>query len=236
VLLAVLGGCTRNAATEPTLAPLPDESRLQTVGRSTYFVLEPGHQLSLASPTGDAVMVITVTDQTRRVLGVQTRVVELRELVGGELRKVTRGFLAIDSVNGDVWRFGEEVEQYQDNRIAGRQGTWYAGEGGATAGVLVPGRPVAGQQLYRGYAPDVSADWFEVEDVDATLLTPMGRFTGCLHLEVTDPLTPVFYKSSVLATVYRERQFYAAGIGLIARQDLRLRHVGHASAERPPSR
>jgi hypothetical protein len=228
LMLAVLGGCAKDARTGPMLAPLPDESRLQTIGRSTYFVLEPGHQLSLANDGGSAVLTIAVTDDTRRVSGVQTRVVEQRDLVGGELRKVTRSFLAIDALSGDVWRFGEEVEQYQNNKIAGRQGSWLAGEAGATAGILVPGRPVVGQQLYQGYAPDVSSEWFEVISVQTTLNTPIGRFSDCLQLLVTDPLMPIWAKKSVLANVYRENRFYAAGIGLIGKQDLCLRHVGKA--------
>ena len=56
---------------------------LSSIGANLFFILEPGWFLVLEGKDGeeDARLTITVLDQTRRVAGVETRVVEEREEV-----------------------------------------------------------------------------------------------------------------------------------------------------------
>src|SRR5947207_2968698 len=67
-------------------------SDFASTGRNDYFVLEQGYQLTLEGTDEGkpARLVITVLDQTRRVDGVETRVVEERESAGDELVEVSR--------------------------------------------------------------------------------------------------------------------------------------------------
>ena len=73
-----------------------DKSRLGPTGRGKYWVLEPGSTLNYKSDEGDT-LVIRVTDETRVVDGVTTRVVEERETAHGKLAEISRNFMAIDA-------------------------------------------------------------------------------------------------------------------------------------------
>src|SRR5439155_795531 len=66
----------------------PDE--LVSTGRNSYFILEPGYTLVLAG--GGAQLTITVLNETKKVDGVETRVVEERETKGGQLIEVARNY------------------------------------------------------------------------------------------------------------------------------------------------
>src|SRR5262245_66204801 len=83
------------------------ESRtLLTKGRSEYFVLEPGFRLELQG--GDTKLHITVLDETKKVAGVETRVVEEREWKNGALHEVSRNYFVICEQTRDVVYFGED--------------------------------------------------------------------------------------------------------------------------------
>ena len=180
---------------------------LMATGRNEFFILEPGFQLVLEG--GNEKVAITVLDETRTITGLETRLVEEREWINGTLIEVSRNFFAICPATGDVFYFGEEVDDFKDGAIVGHSGAWVAGEGGARAGLIMPGDPTPGMRYYQEIAPDVALDRAEVIGIDETLITPAGTFTGALKTEETSGL-----KS--------ERGFktYAPGIGLI--QDERL--------------
>jgi hypothetical protein len=84
--------------------------KLTHTGESKYFVLMPGFQTVLASRKEK--LTITVLDETKKINGIITRVVEERELQKGKLSEVSRNFMAMDPKNGDVFYFGEEVDIY----------------------------------------------------------------------------------------------------------------------------
>ena len=179
-----------------------DRTRLRSTGRGRYLVLEPGHRVELAG--GGSRLVVTVTNRTRRVDGVETRVVEEREQHAGQLVEVSRNYLAIDPGTGDVYYFGEDVDEYEGGRLAGHGGSWHAGEGGARFGLLVPGAPTTGDRFQQELAPGVAEDRGEVLGVDATVTTPVGTFAHCLDLRETSPLDRD-----------ASHKQYAPGVGLI---------------------
>src|SRR5689334_21482765 len=70
-----------------------DKAQLVPHGKNPYFSLEPGDFLVLE---GDGEqLTITVLEQAKKVDGVETRVVEERELKNGKLAEVSRNFFAI---------------------------------------------------------------------------------------------------------------------------------------------
>src|SRR5262245_56032648 len=95
-----------------------DLKALKTTGRNDYFLLEPGARSTFRGREGGkaAELVITVLDETRTVGGVDTRVVEERETVGGEIVEVSRNYFAIGP-NGDVYYFGEAVDAYKHGKV-----------------------------------------------------------------------------------------------------------------------
>ena len=193
-----------------------DECALGATGRTEFFILEPGFQIVLEG--GNERVAITVLDETKTITGIVTRVVEEREWVGESLIEVSRNFFAICESTGDVFYFGEEVDDFANGELVGHGGAWLVGEEEARAGLIMPGNPVIGMRYYQEIAPDVALDRAEVISIDETLTTPAGIFTGVLKTEETSGLK-------------KERGFktYASGIGLIQDEALLLVEYGLVS-------
>ena len=190
-----------------------ERTQLEASGSSRYFILEPGHQLVLEH--GDERVVITVTNDTRKVDGVTTRVVEERETKGPNLVEVSRNFFARDSTSGDAYYFGEEVDIYKNGKVVSHDGAWSAGAGGAKFGLFMPGAPVTGSRFYQEIAPRVAMDRVRVVAVDEKLQTPAGLFEHCVRLEESTPLEPGV----------KDVKVFAPGVGLV--QDGSLKLVRH---------
>jgi uncharacterized membrane protein YkoI len=197
------------------------EAAWSSTGRNPFFVLEPGWQLVLeGEEDGEtARLTITVLDQTRTVAGVETRVVEEREEQDGELVEVSRNFMAISRLTGAVGYFGEEVDLYEDGRVVKHEGAWLAGEAGARFGLLLPGAPAVGARFYQEVAPGAALDRAEILGLTDTLVTPAGRFEGCLRVRESSALE----KGS-------EVKLHAPGIGLVQEEHLRLVRFGPRGA------
>jgi len=180
-----------------------------SLGRNPYFILVPGHQLTLES--AEEKVVITVLDETRMIGNVETRVVEEREEEDGQLKEVSRNFFATCREHGDVFYFGEEVDDYDEGRIVGHGGAWRADEPNSKAGILMPGTILLGARHYQEIAPN-AMDRAEIVANDVTLATPAGLFHHCVRVEETSGLDPdeKCYKT------------YAPGVGLVQDEDLLL--------------
>jgi uncharacterized membrane protein YkoI len=180
-----------------------------TVGRNRFFSLIPGHQLVLQS--SEEKVVITVLDETKKIGNVKTRIVEEREEKDGELAEVSRNFFAICKEHGDVFYFGEEVDDYKDGKIVAHSGAWRADEADSQAGIIMPGTILLGARHYQEIAPN-AMDRAEIISDDVTMVTPAGTFKNCLRVEETSGLDPdeKCYKT------------YAPGVGLIQDEDLLL--------------
>ena len=93
-----------------------DRKNLSASGESQYFPLTPGLRLHFAH--GRNTLVRSVLNETKLVDGVETRVVEDRESNGGKLVEVARDYYAVDRSTGDVYYFGEDVDNYKDGKVA----------------------------------------------------------------------------------------------------------------------
>ena len=180
-----------------------------STGRNRYFILEPGYQLVLKS---DAEKVtITVLDETKIIGDVETRVVEEREEVNGQLKEVSRNFFAICKEHGDVFYFGEEVDDYKNGKVVGHSGAWRADEKDSKADIIMPGTILLGARHYQEIAPN-AMDRAEIIHDNVTMKTPAGTFNNCIKVVETSGLDPddKCYKT------------YAPGVGLIQDEDLLL--------------
>jgi hypothetical protein len=180
-----------------------DRSRLGTEGNNPYFVLTPGLKLHYAQ--GRNTVVTAVLAETKRIDGVEARAVEYREARNGKLIEVTRDYFAVDRVTGDVYYMGEDVDVYKNGKVAGHEGAWLAGSGGARFGLMMPGRIKLGRKFYQEYAPGVAMDRAEVVGTGESVTTPAGTFRDCVRMKETSPLEK-------LAVEYK---VYAPGIGLV---------------------
>lgn len=195
------------------------QCNLLPTGRNEYFILEPGHQLVLQ---GDGTKLqITVLDETKSVDGVLTRVVEEREWKDGELYEVARNYFAICEATKDVFYFGEDVDFYQNGKVANHDGSWLAGNGN-TAGLIMSGTPKVGMKYYQEIAPRVAMDRAEIISLTETCKTPAGTFSHCMKVK----------EGTALDVDEEEYKYHAPGIGLIEDGDLLLTKVGRGSGEK----
>ena len=193
-----------------------DPAELTTSGENPYFVLEPGFQAEFDG--GGTRLVITVTNDVKRVDGVDTRVVEERETKNGHLIEVSRNYFAISRRTSAVFYFGEDVDMYENDRVVSHEGAWLAGVAGAKYGLMMPAPILIGARFYQEIAPKVAMDRAEVLGMTEIVKTPAGEFRNCVKIEETTPLEPGV----------REAKFYARGIGLVQDGDLKLVKHGRA--------
>jgi hypothetical protein len=224
-LLTLLTGllCVTAAAADKkfTDAFEVDKSDLASVGTNRFLILAPGYELVLEGREGPrkTTLTVTVLPETKQVDGVETRVVEERETVGGKVVEVSRNYFAISRRTGDVFYFGEDVDDYKDGKVVGHAGKWLSGVAGARFGLIMPGRPLLGARYYQELAPKAAMDRAEVVSLTDRLETPAGTFENCLKTEETSAIESG-----------REYKLYAPGIGLI--QDGGLKLVRHGFARR----
>ena len=158
-----------------------------------------------------------MTNDTKTVEGVVTRVVEEREWKNGKLYEVARNYFAICEHTKDVYYFGEDVDFYDaKGNVVKHDGTWLAGQNGNRAGLIMPGMPKPKMKYYQEIAPGVAMDRAEVVSVNETCRTPAGVFKSCLKVKETSPLDRTM----------AEYKYHAPGIGLVQDEDLRLVRYG----------
>jgi hypothetical protein len=192
-------------------------------GRNTYFILEPGYQLTLEGiEDGDSVvLLVTVLDETQDVDGIVTRVVEEREFHNGEIIEVSRNFFAFCRTYASVFYFGEDVDIYEAGKPVGHEGSWRAGQDGFRPGLMMPGLVLKGASYYQEIAPGTAIDRARIVSTDTTFQTPVGSFGHCLITEETSALEPGA----------REYKVYAPDVGLIKDGGLQLTKLGAARPE-----
>jgi hypothetical protein len=212
------------AAHDPEYTSTFDRQRctFATAGTNPYFPLWPGYALVLEGEeeddeggTVELVVAITVTTDTQVVDGVRTRVVEERESEDGELVEVSRNFFALCRETGDLWYFGEDVDDYEDGEIVGHGGGWRAGVADAVPGILMPGTPFIGARFFQENAPGEAQDIGEVVSLTESLDLPFGSFDNLLYVEEGSALDPDDHSE----------KWYAHGIGLVKDEEIELVQV-----------
>lgn len=199
-----------------------DRCTFTTVGSSPYFPLWPGYALVLEGEELDddeelveTQAIMTVTADTEMVDGVLTRVFEERESEDGELVEVSRNFLAVCRETGDVWYFGEDVDDYEDGEIVGHEGAWRAGIDGAEPGILMPGTPILGARYMEEIAPGTALDHAEIVAMGAEITVPFGTFDDTVET----------VSGSALDPEEADEKAWARGVGNIIDEELELTDV-----------
>jgi hypothetical protein len=170
------------------------------------FPLAPGTKYVFEGDTEDGFVRIEVevTAQRKEILGVSCIVVHAVEYVDGEVVEDTFDWFAQD-VDGNVWYFGEDSKEIEDGTVVSTEGSWEAGVDGAQPGIVMLGIPTVGTTYQQELSPGVAEDMATVVGLDATVMTPLGTFEGCLETEDFTPLEPGITES----------KFYAAGYGTV---------------------
>ncbi len=145
---------------------------------------------------------VTVTSETKTILGIEARVVHDVATEDGQLVEDTYDWYAQDA-EGNIWYLGEDTKAYEDGKVKSTEGSWQAGVDGAQPGILLPAHPRAGmtyrQEYYEGEAEDVAS----VVSLEEKAEAPYGSFDRVLMTKEYTPLEPK----------QLEYKFYAHGVG-----------------------
>jgi hypothetical protein len=155
-------------------------------------------------------IVVTVTNDTKLILGVTTTVVHDVVSAGGQITEDTYDWYAQDTA-GNVWYFGEDAKQYEGGQLVGTEGSWEAGVDGAEPGIVMHAtQPAIGSEYRQEYYACVAEDMAEVISLNESVTVPYGSFDNCLQTHEFSPLEPDA----------NEDKYYAPGVGLVLVVDL----------------
>jgi hypothetical protein len=126
--------------------PLPPASDFVAAVTNQFFPLVPGTVFRYRQDSDDGVetVVVTVTAQSKTILGIAATVVHDQEFFDGELIEDTFDWFAQDK-NGNVWYLGEATCEIENNVCESTEGSWQAGVNGAQAGIIMWADPAAHQ-------------------------------------------------------------------------------------------
>lgn len=153
---------------------------------------------------GKARVEVTVTARTKKILGIDARVVHDFLTENGQVTEDTFDWYAQDA-DGNIWYLGEDTKELEDGKVVSTEGSWEGGVDGAQPGVLIPGKPKVGliyrQEYYKGQAEDLA----QVLSVDESQKVAYGSFDHLLETKENTPLEPGVV----------EHKYYAKGVGPI---------------------
>lgn len=194
-----------------------DKADLASTGTNPYFVLEAGYVLTFEGKEDgkDIKLVITVLDETKKIDGVETRIVEERETENGEPAEISRNYFVISKKTNSVYYFGEDVDIYKNGKVVAHEGSWHSGEKGARYGMMMPGIPLIGARFHQEVAPEIAMDRAEIQSLTEKLEAPAGKFENVLKIEETTPLEKD-----------KAYKYYAKGVGLVQDGVLKLVKYG----------
>ena len=202
-LVALAAGCgadERSALPQGSDPVEIDPTAFSAEIDNPYWPMRPGS--TWVYREGDQRVEVTVTDRTRTVLGVETRVVHDLVTENGVPVEDTFDWYAQDS-DGNVWYFGEDTTEFKEGKPPVHAGSWEAGVDGAQPGIVVPADPEVGLSYRQEYYAGEAEDRAKVLSVDERVEVPAGTFEGALQTEDTTPLDPAIV----------EHKFYARGVG-----------------------
>ena len=217
--LLLLAACHKDQGPDPNRKPdetydpiiLPADFTNSTLLSHPYFLMETGKKYVFEGQSEDGVERIEVQrlGQTRTVLGIECIVVNDKVWLEGTLIEDTDDWYAQDN-DGNVWYFGEEVDNYDDNgKFKDHSGAWEAGVDGAKPGIIMPADPRVGQAYREEYYFNEAEDEAEIIGTGLTVQTPYGTFTGCIKTRNWTELEPEV----------TEYKYYAPGLGVVREEN-----------------
>jgi hypothetical protein len=201
-VLVFMAGCTSTPSQEQQKAYTPhiNPSEFTTKVDNEYFPMEPGTTFLYEGGTEHSEM--SVTFETKKVMGVECVVVDHREWEGDMLIERTYDWFAQDK-EGTVWYFGEDTKEYDNGEVVSTKGSWEAGVDGAKPGIIMPSDPKVGHSYHQEYYPGEAMDMARVLSFDASVKVPYGSFDEVLETREWTPLQPGF----------SEKKYYVRGVG-----------------------
>ena len=178
-----------------------------------YFSLPAGKKMVFEATTEDGVnerIEIEILKDTRSIEGVETVVYLDKVYNDGQLVEETRDYLA-QHKNGDVWYFGEDVDNYENGQLKDHDGSFIHGKDGARAGIWMKSEQKVGDSYRQEYYLGEAEDMRDTIATGVTVTTKLATYTDCVKVYDWTPLDP---KS-------REHKYYCPQTGsLVLNEDL----------------
>jgi len=154
---------------------------------------------------GTETITVTVTGDTREILGVTVAVVHDVAEDNGEVVEDTKDWFAQD-IHGNVWYFGEISQEFEDGELVSIEGSWTAGVEGAKPGLIMKADPKVGDVYRQEFSLGNAEDLAEVLSLTGSAAVPAASCNGnCLVTKDFTPLEPDVV----------ENKYYAPGVGLV---------------------
>ncbi len=196
--------CVVDESYDPAIVPADFVAGID----NPLWPLLPGTQFVFEG--GDETITVTVTADTKEILGVTAMVVHDVVTVSGELLEDTYDWYAQDTA-GNVWYLGEDTKEYENGQVVSTAGSWEAGVDGAKAGIVMHAvQPPVGIPYRQEYYACEAEDLAVVVASGQSVTVPHGSFADCLQTREFTPLDPDA----------NEHKYYAPGIGLVLEVDI----------------
>lgn len=185
--------------------PIIDPANFVQQIDNPYMPLVPGTVLTYSGTSDGEPQqnIVTVTSETKLIVGVTCVVVRDQVFAGDELLEDTYDWFAQDKL-GRVWYFGEDSTAYEDGR-ASKEGSWKSGVDGALPGIVMMAEPAPGEPYRQEYYPGIAEDMAQVIETGGKITVPFGSFTQTMTTKEWSPLEPDIV----------EHKTYAPGIGFV---------------------
>jgi hypothetical protein len=189
----LLAGCAMllPAHADETYDPKIDPANFSSKITHPLFTMPIAKVMTFEGKTEDGLEheTIKITGETRIIMGVETLVALDTVMVDGTIVEIAKDYLAQDK-DGNVWYFGEDVDNFENGKLKDHHGAWLAGTKGAKPGIWMPAQPVPGltyrQEFYKGEAEDMA----EVLETKATVKVASGSYDMCTVVHEWTPLEP----------------------------------------------
>jgi hypothetical protein len=191
-------------ASSPPVLKLPPASGFVTRIDNPFFPLRRGTTFTYAGQQDGKPrkVVVTVTQQTKRILGIRATVVYDRVVVDGRPEEKTWDWYAQDK-RGNVWYLGEDSFDFVAGKWKRSDGSWEAGAKGAKAGLIMEVHPTVGDVYRQEYRAGRAEDMAKVIGTNDAVVVPYGHFKRALRTSEWTPL-----ERGVV-----EHKFYVRGVG-----------------------
>lgn len=193
-------------ARDEIYAPAIDPADFVALIDNPYFPLEPGITRIYEGQTskGFEHAEVTMTSDTKQILGVTCVIVKDSVTVDGKLAEESYDWYAQDK-NGNVWCFGENANKYDRDGTISKEGSFEAGVDGAMPGILMKGNPHVGDAYREAYYQGHAEDKAEIVSTTELVTVSYGSFRDVLVTKNTTRLEPGLL----------EHKYYAKGVGRI---------------------
>jgi hypothetical protein len=201
----------------PSLTPLADKVDFSAKITHKYIPFSKVRYTVLES---EDERVVRKVNGTRLVKGVTCLVLEEHEYEDGELKEISYNFFAQDG-DGNVWYFGEDVDDYENGKVVGHGGAWKVGVNAEEPCLFMPAKLRPGFAFKRENSPPAAEEFDEIVTLKHKMKVPAGKFKKVLVVREAD-----------VKGKWKERKYYAKGVGLISEnRELNLVRIGEEDEE-----